>query len=194
MDLVSFIPGIGPTAPFNPGPNTPAPFNTAHTGATDGTSPQTSSSNVAELYNRLLLQVASVIVTAGLTVDNTNWTQLSAGVKAIATQAAAAATSSISTTYVKVAQYNSDFTANRTASGYQDLPGGLIIQWMNAAHNAGNTNYAFPIAFPSTCFVCTATGSDQFNIVNIQGLSRTAVNLWLGGDATNRFYAIAIGI
>jgi len=90
MNLVSFIPGIGPTALFTPGANTPAPFNVAHTGVTDGTSPATASNNMAELYNRILLAQASVIVKAGLTPDTDNWTQLAEAIAYMASSAAVA--------------------------------------------------------------------------------------------------------
>lgn len=76
MDLVSFIPGVGPTASFSPGATTPPPFNVAHTGLTDGTGPTNASNNMAEIYNRLLLQIQATIVASGLTPDPNNWTQL----------------------------------------------------------------------------------------------------------------------
>ncbi|MDP3228529.1 MAG: hypothetical protein Q8N13_11210 [Acidovorax sp.] len=91
MNLISHIPGVGPTALFNPGVATPAPWNVAHTGATDGSGPATATKNMAEIYNRLLLQVAATIQKSGLAIDNTNWTQLAEAVSLIAASAAAAA-------------------------------------------------------------------------------------------------------
>jgi hypothetical protein len=87
LDLVSFISGIGPTIAFTPGANTPSPFNTTHTGVTDGTSPTTASLNQAELYNRILLQIASVVSVSGISIDHANWTQLPAAIQAIAATA-----------------------------------------------------------------------------------------------------------
>ena len=89
MDLASFISGIGPTKAFAPGSTTPAPFNVPHIGLTDGTSPATASSNMAEIYNRILLQIAATIVGSGLTMDNNNWAQLFPAVTAIADARAA---------------------------------------------------------------------------------------------------------
>ena len=46
-----------------------------------------------------------------------------------------------------------DFTgtnANLTASGYQKMPSGLIIQWGKTALNVNTV--IFPIAFPNQCF------------------------------------------
>lgn len=40
------------------------------------------------------------------------------------------------------------FTGSKSANGWQKLPGGLILQWGNAAPTSGSTNINFPIAFP----------------------------------------------
>jgi hypothetical protein len=56
---------------------------------------------------------------------------------------------------------NITFTANRllASSGYQTLPGGIIIQWGSQAVAANSrTVYNFPIAFPSGCYGFAATG------------------------------------
>ena len=84
MDLVNHIPGIANSASFTPGGNTPAPYNVAHTGLTDGTSPATASKNMAEIYNRWLLAQAAIIKEAGLTIDNANWTQMATAIKTLA--------------------------------------------------------------------------------------------------------------
>lgn len=97
MDLASFIPGITNTGTFSPGSTTPPPFNVSHTGLTDGTGPSTSSKNMAEVYNRILLQIAATIASAGITIDNNNWTQLPAAVTALVNQALSGFTSSITT-------------------------------------------------------------------------------------------------
>ena len=51
-------------------------ISVAHTGLTDGTGPTNASNNMAEIYNRLLLQIQATIVASGLTPDPNNWTQL----------------------------------------------------------------------------------------------------------------------
>lgn len=48
------------------------------------------------------------------------------------------------------AALNSDFAASRAASGYQKLPGGLILQWGTfGGSTSGDTAIVFPIAFPN---------------------------------------------
>jgi len=84
MDLVTHIPGIANSALFTPGANTPAPYNVAHTGLTDGVSTATASKNMAEIYNRWLLAQAAVIKQAGLTIDNANWTQMATAITTLA--------------------------------------------------------------------------------------------------------------
>jgi hypothetical protein len=57
----------------------------------------------------------------------------------------------------------SSFDRSLSSSGYQRLPGGLIIQW-GAANIPGNTKQAIalPIAFPNVC-VSVACGGDWVN-------------------------------
>jgi hypothetical protein len=50
----------------------------------------------------------------------------------------------------------SDFVNNRSASGYQKIPGGLIIQW---GAGTGTTPVTFPITFPNLC--CGVVGNTQ---------------------------------
>lgn len=75
MDLLSHIPGVNVTGSFTPGAATPSPFNVAHVGGIDGTGPNNATKNMAEIYNRLLLDRAALIQMAGLSIDNTNWVQ-----------------------------------------------------------------------------------------------------------------------
>ena len=83
MDLITHIPGIANSALFTPGPNTTPPWNVAHTGLTDGTSPNNATKNMAEIYNRFLLERAAIIQKAGLTIDNQNWVQLAEAIEAL---------------------------------------------------------------------------------------------------------------
>jgi hypothetical protein len=46
------------------------------------------------------------------------------------------------------------FLNSETASGYQKLPGGMIIQWGTCAAAA---NITFSIAFPTACLMCMLT-------------------------------------
>jgi len=142
-DLISFIPGIGATAAFTPGPSTPSPFNVPFIGGTDGTGPSTATNNMAEIYNRLLLAHYSVIATAGLTYNKDNWTQLAQAVQALATAGGP---------FVSVSQYNTDFTHSLATNGYQEFPGGRIEQECDVFVSSiadGEVTVTYPIAFPT---------------------------------------------
>lgn len=142
MDIISFIPGIGVTGSFTPGSTTPAPFNVSHTGAVDGISPSTSTNNMAEIYNRLLLQTQAVIVTAGLTVDHNNWTQLGTAIQTMIASGA----------FLTLSQYATDFTHSNVINGYQEFPGGRIEQSYEVAVTDiadGEVTIVYPIAFPT---------------------------------------------
>jgi hypothetical protein len=52
-------------------------------------------------------------------------------------------------------------------SGYQTLPGGLIIQWGTVTATTSGATFTFPLAFPHGCYICTAT--------NTAGASSSAV-------------------
>lgn len=85
------------------------------------------------------------------------------------------------------------------ASGYQKLPGGLIIQWGEVAGVVTGTPTAitFPIAFPSACLfaevsgtVYTATGQAN-NVVNAK--SASGITITCGGTATQSYMWLSIG-
>jgi hypothetical protein len=52
----------------------------------------------------------------------------------------------------------SDFLGTKTTSGYQYLPGGLIMQWGRDTTATANHNVTFPIAFPNACFSVAVSG------------------------------------
>lgn len=103
LDLISHVPGAGNYALFTPGPNTSAPLNVPHIGGVDGTDRNTATQNVAQIYNRLMLQVAAVIYTSGLTIDPDNWTQLAQAVQAMAASASAGALAAVPVATASVA-------------------------------------------------------------------------------------------
>lgn len=84
MDLLSHVLGVNITGSFTPGANTASPYNVAHTGGVDGTGPNNATKNMAEIYNRFLLDRAALIQKAGLSIDNANWIQMAEAVVKIA--------------------------------------------------------------------------------------------------------------
>lgn len=75
MDLITHIPGVGPTGAVNPGATTPAPYSVPQLGMVDGVGPGSATRNMAEIYNRDLLWRRALIATSGLAFDPTNWIQ-----------------------------------------------------------------------------------------------------------------------
>jgi len=58
--------------------------------------------------------------------------------------------------YVKL--LSTDWTNSKTASGYQKLPSGIIIQWGTTPFNvSGIAAPTFPIAFPTSCLFVNAS-------------------------------------
>ena len=68
-----------------------------------------------------------------------------------------------------------DFTNSKNQNGYTKLPNGLIIQWgtfsgTSTANKFDKISITFPIAFPNTCLVVTATansGNINDNFINL---------------------------
>ena len=157
MDLASFISGIGPTTSFTPGSNTPPPFNVQHTGLTDGTGPATASKNMAEIYNRILLEIRAVVVAAGMTPDNTNWTQMQAAIKKIATDSVSGSVGQVTTRPKydsSTAVATTEFVANAlgNVAGISDILNSMTIQG-----NSGGW-----VALMSTKDVTLTISSDSF--------------------------------
>lgn len=55
----------------------------------------------------------------------------------------------------------SDFSAFITNSGYQSLPGGLIIQWGRPTASTSGTSVSFPIVFPNAVFAVIAGNANS---------------------------------
>ncbi|MGJ8619625.1 MAG: gp53-like domain-containing protein [Methylophilaceae bacterium] len=101
-----------------------------------------------------------------------------------------------------------DFTGSNqslSASGYQKLPGGLIIQWGAGSHGSatGATSISptFPIAFPNAAF---HVGVSNFvnptdalffagNSLSATGFSGSLYDVELGPVTTGDFFYLAIG-
>jgi hypothetical protein len=88
-------------------------------------------------------------------------TESSAGIVEMATaaEAQALASATVALTPARLADAFKGANQSLSSSGYQKLPGGLIIQWGNATTNTAVT---FPITFPSACrqvFVSNSAGS-----------------------------------
>lgn len=74
----------------------------------------------------------------------------------------------------------SSFTASRASTGWQKLPGGLIIQWGQVATNTSSlATVAYPIPFPNNVFQVIGSCLDvnNANIVAINSTDGINLNL-----------------
>lgn len=86
-----------------------------------------------------------------------------------------------------------DFFGNLSTSGWQRLPGGLILQW-GAASGIGSSTITFPIAFTTACYSVVATGVDTPTVTRIAAVSSiTTTSFLLSLSATGNAYWMATG-
>lgn len=178
MDLITFIPGVGPTAPFNPGANTPAPYNVPHTGAVDGAGPATATKNMAELYNRNLLWRRALIANSGLAFDPLNWTQEADAIQTmVSTLVAASSSRQIQPILAVVAAGAMTLTLNPTRLDFRASPlssGAINSRSVLAAINLvvpsaatlGTTN---AIASRLVLLAMDNAGAVELAVINIAG-------------------------
>lgn len=88
------------------------------------------------------------------------------------------------------------FTNSLTTSGWQRLPGGLIIQWFSTSENStqGSFTVNYPITFPNAFLAASCSTTNTTNSSNsdlyIQFVSSTTANITLYRQAVNNFAAI----
>lgn len=139
------------------------------------------------------LQNSRTIAIAG---DVTGSTSFNGG--ADATITATVVDSSHNHNAATIAQaFNASGLQSLSSSGYQVLPGGLIIQW--GYFPSTNGIQSFPIAFPNACFSISCTGNANSSyIAYARNVTRT--NFFaggffpnVGGGAASDYYYIALG-
>ena len=110
-----------------------------------------------------------------------------------ATNATTAASCSGNAATVTNGVYTTTFSGNQSlgSSGYQKLPGGVIIQWGFATWN---TTVTFPIAFPSMCGAITFGGYQMSGgVPRVDSYSTTGFTYSSAGSAGANAFYMAIG-
>lgn len=83
------------------------------------------------------------------------------------------------------------------STGFQYLPGGLLMQWGTQTGTLGNTvQLTFPIPFPTSCvsFVSTASSATSSpDSLEIASLTRTHATVLMSGSNSSIGYWLAIG-
>jgi len=151
------------------------------------------------LYKALL--ASGPTTTARDPISNpTYWTPVAsaasetvAGLLEIATAAEAQAfTANKAIDGAKLASAFQGANQSTSASGYQKLPGGIIVQWGTGSGTLG-ASVTFPIAFPTACRA--VVGSDQagFQIFGYTSRTASGFTLQTNGGGTISYTYLAIG-
>lgn len=151
-----------------------------------------------------LLTVASL--TPNGAVDSASSSQyFDALVAAIKLNLGTAATRNVGTAATNIPDISS-FTSNLQSSGYQKLPGGLIVQWDNVTAGLINsptngTLYTFPIAFTQGCLqiVCSYDNGQSGGTTIYAGAAQPVANNTYrvrcgAASGTYNFRILAVGI
>lgn len=77
-----------------------------------------------------------------------------------------------------------------TASGYQKLPGGLILQWGFGTATAAGNPIVFPIAFPTAVFVAIAGTSSSSVFAACIAITATGFNFYAGSTSNHYWFAL----
>ncbi len=155
MDNRSFQSGAAASAPAAPAsPSSGYPTNGNPSTGTPATLPG------AYWFHQIGEEIRNVIAAAGLTPNNTTLNQLSTAITDLIASsavsfasAAEAQAQTINTKAITPLRLSDAFKSGNqslAAGGYQKLPGGLIVQWMQAVESAdSSSSINFPIAFPN---------------------------------------------
>ncbi len=119
---------------------------------TDSLTPQ----NIADYLLAAIQANIPVIADASTTVKGK--IQLATATEA---QALADTLKAITPSTLKQSFMGSNQSLTSSQTGYQKLPGGLIIQWANIyVPTVGGINWVFPISFPNIPLFCSAVSRD----------------------------------
>lgn len=86
-------------------------------------------------------------------------------------------TTQVATTAFTLAEIAANFTGSNQSlatSGYQKLPGGLIVQWGNGNSSAGSLSVTYPTAFPTAVFQTVANCAGTANVVAVISTQTTS--------------------
>jgi hypothetical protein len=91
-----------------------------------------------------------------------------------------------------------DFYGSKSTNGWQQLPGGLIIQWGYYAGGAHGPTITFPIVFPTAVLNLSATAGQDNSAIAVGAISTSqfaATQLEAASNTNNTaaFYWLAIG-
>jgi len=147
-------------------PPTPSSFSTGYPTDGDPASNQPPTYPGAWWYYMVTQEIVNAITAAGLTPSATTVNQLASAITALSAVSSVNGRTGAVTGVVDTATFTG---ANQSlaASGYQKLPGGLILQWGTTAvpsgANVGSQAMTFPIAFPTALYAVAGNADKLAN-------------------------------
>ena len=85
-----------------------------------------------------------------------------------------------------------DFTSSQDTNGYQNLPGGLVMQWGSVAAASGGTSVTFPVAFVNSCINIQLTDNSTSNdgAVSFSDVSTSSFTAYNSQGHTTHWFSI----
>ena len=105
------------------------------------------------------------------------------------------------TPFTRNADFSTGAKQSLTTNGWQELPGGLLVQWgvanIPSGGNSGTVAVSFPRTFIHDCFHVSASGSDgaspSWGVLSLVCKSKSSVGFTLFADSGNSGVSIASG-
>jgi len=119
-------------------------------------------------YNALQEELMAIITAGGITADRTNNAQVIAAIRNVITG------------------YFTGSNQNLASSGYQKLPGGLIIEWGIGTLTSGTTTITYPLALPNALlgFVAFPSGTNITLASTSSNTSSATINGWTASSGS----------
>lgn len=140
-------------------------------------------------FHMITMELLNAITAAGLTPSATTLNQLATAMASLGPVQSVNGRTGVVTGLVD----SSSFTgANQSlaTSGYQKLPGGLILQWGTVSvTNSSTSTFTFPVAFPTACvFADVQFSTNPYAGATTEGVltinSKSASNCVVGNQFT----------
>jgi len=93
------------------------------------------------------------------------------------------------------ARLSAVFGGSNQGTGFQKLPGGLIVQWLTVTTSTASTAITWPTAFTGTAYAAIAACKDSLMNARVSNFTTTGATLYFtqSGTSSYTFTVIAVG-